>query len=358
MNKKELQELFAQLRGEARALNEEGKIEEATAKISEMREVKAKIDNIIALEEMEIIETREADKTVKQNGRVNEYRAVVKSVMGKELTEEERATIKSVDNSAVLPKEFVNEIIEIQKGFGSLKQLCDVIPVTKNEGTIPVVDLDQNEMADVAEGEDIVDGTFVTTDVPFKCAKVGLIQSLSSELVDDAEIEIEGLVKKNFSNIAVAKENFKILKVVKDNATEVTATTYEDVEKEIDKALPSVKAGLSTLTNVTTYAAIKNMKDKNGKNLDLITVVNGVEIFHGKPIYAVEDTLLPIVTEGKTNICYIVNMKEAVKYCERKGITIARSTEAGFKDDTIKLRILERFIPVKGSVRSIKRLEF
>ncbi|MCS4463344.1 hypothetical protein JTT01_00140 [Clostridium botulinum] len=51
-------------------------------------------------------------------------------------------------------------------------------------------------MADVAEGEDIVDGTLVTTDVPFKCAKVGLIQSLASETVDDAEVEMEGLVKR------------------------------------------------------------------------------------------------------------------------------------------------------------------
>lgn len=356
MNKKQLQELFAQLRGEARSLNEEGKIEEATAKINEMRDVKAKIDNIMALEEIEVEEARGGSRTKKNV--VNEYRAVVKSIMGKELTEEERATIKSVDNGAVLPKEFVNEVMEIQKGYGSLKSLCDIIPVTTNEGTIPVVDLDQNEMAEVAEGQDIVDGTFVTTEIPFKCAKVGLIQSLSSELIEDAEIEIEGLIKKNFNNIAVAKENFKILKVVKDNATEITADSYESVQLAIDKSLPSVKSGLVTLTNITTYAHIKNMKDKNGKSLDLITTVNGVEMFHGKPIYAVEDTLLPVITEDKNYICYIVNMEEAVKYCERKGITIARSSEAGFKDDTIKLRILERFIPVKGSGRSIKKLEF
>lgn len=51
--------------------------------------------------------------------------------MGEETTTEERANIKSVDNAAVIPKQFVNKLIEIQKGFGSLKGLCDVIPVTK-----------------------------------------------------------------------------------------------------------------------------------------------------------------------------------------------------------------------------------
>ena len=50
-------------------------------------------------------------------------------------------------------------------------------------------------------------------------------------------------------------------------------------------------------------------------------------------------------------------MKEAVKFIQRKNITIARSKEAGFNDDTIKLRILERFDVTKGSTRSIKKIE-
>lgn len=288
---------------------------------------------------------------------VNEFRAIVKHVMGKETTVEERANINSVDNGAVIPKQFVNQLIEIQKGFGSLKELCDVIPVTKNEGTIPVIDLDQNELADIGEGEDIVDGTLVTSDIPFKCAKVGLIQTLNSETVEDAEVEMESLVKKNFANIATVKENFKILKVIKDNATVITgATSYEDLEKAIDSALPSIKTGLITLTNVSGYVLLKNMKDAQKRPLNLITEVNGVEYYHSKPIVTVEDEMLP-ATEGK-NVFYIANIKEAVKYCDRKAVTVARSTEAGFKDDTIKLRILERFIPVKGSTRSIKKIEF
>lgn len=363
MNLEELKQQLATKVEEIKALLAEKKADEAE---TAMEEKKALEKLIKVQEEVEDQEKRDLenqktkkDEENKDMGKVNEFRSIVKSIMGKEVTAEERATITSSDNAAVLPKEFVNKVIEIQKGFGSLKGLCDVIPVTKNEGTIPVVDLDQNELADVAEGEDIVDGTLVTTDVPFKCAKVGLIQSLTSELVDDAEVEIESLVKKNFANIATAKENAKILKVIKDNATEVTgASDYDAIETAIDTSLPSVKAGLVTLTNVTTYAYLKNKKDSQKRPLNLITEINGVEYFHGKPIVCVEDTLLPVVTAEKSHIAYIANTNEAVKYCERKGITVARSTEAGFKDDTVKIRILERFIPVKGSVRSIKRIEF
>jgi HK97 family phage major capsid protein len=119
--------------------------------------------------------------------KVDEFRAIVKTVMGVDRTAEERAAVTTADNAAVLPKQFVDNVIELQKGYGSLKDICDIIPVFKNEGTIPVVDLDQNEMLDVVEGADIVDGTLVTTDTPFTVSKVGLIQTLTSELIDDAE---------------------------------------------------------------------------------------------------------------------------------------------------------------------------
>lgn len=356
MNLEQLRALLEVKKEEIRGFLKEQKAADAEKSMEEKRNIEKLIK---AAEELEADEKRdlESQRNKKKPEEINEFRAIVKTVMGKETTAEERANVTSVENAAVLPKQFVNQVIEIQKGFGSLKGLCDIIPVTKNEGTIPVVDLDQNSLADVAEGEDIVDGTLVTTEVPFKCAKVGLIQSLTSELVEDAEVEIESLVNKNFANIATVKENAKILAVIKSNAAAIVSTDYEDLEKAIDASLPAVKAGLITLTNVTGYVYLKNLKDSEGRSLNLITEINGVEYFHGKPIVTVEDTLLP-ASEGKTYVFYIANMKEAVKYCDRKAVTIARSTEAGFKDDTVKIRILERFVPVKGSARSIKKIEF
>lgn len=360
MDLKKLFEILEAKKAEVRSLIAEQKATEAENAMVEVRNIEKMIaiQKEIEEDEKRDLESQKKKKTETKTEEVNEFRAIVKTVMGEETTEEERADITTTDNAAVIPKQFVNQLIEIQKGFGSLKGLCDIIPVTKNEGTIPVIDLDQNEMAEVAEGEDIIDGTLVTTDVPFKCAKVGLIQSLTSETIDDAEVEMESLVKKNFANIATVKENFKILKVIKDNATVVAgATSYEDLEKAIDGSLPAVKAGLVTLTNVAGYVHLKNMKDSEKRPLNLITTVNGVEYFHEKPIITVDDTLLP-VSEGKTQVFYTANMIEAVKYCDRKAVTIARSTEAGFKDDTVKIRILERFIPVLGSKRSIKKIEF
>lgn len=354
----EIKEQIKNLTGEVRSLIDAKDIDGAKAKREELRAAKEmlKIEEELAEEEMRDLKSQSIEGGKKMN-KVNEMRAITKCVLGKELEAEERAVVISTGNGAVLPKEFVNELIELKKGYGSLKDYCQVIQVNKNEGTIPVVDYDQNKLADIAEGQDIVDGTLVTTDVPFKCSKVGLIQTLSSELVEDAEVEIEGLARNNFAEIAVAKENAKILKVIDTNATVVEGADYTALEDIMAKQLPSVKAGLVTITNVEGYAHLKNMKDKQGRNLGLITTgADGKEYFNGKEIITVDSSLITLSKE-KAKVFYSLNFREAVKFIERTGIDIAKSTEAGFNNDTIKLRILERLDVVKGSARSIKKLE-
>lgn len=331
---------------------------------TKMEEVRSLEKSLKILEELGVTEQREiiaqAADVITATEPVNEMRAIVKHIMGKEsLTVEERAAITTADHAAVLPKQFIKEIIELTKGYGSLKSLCDIIPVTKNEGTTPVVDLSgQNALLTVKEGDAIVEGKLVTTDVPFVCSKVGLLQRITSETADDAEVEIENLIRKNFVEITVVNENSKILKVIKDNAKIIaTPTGYEDINKEIDSALPTVKAGLVTITNVTGYCYLKALKDGNGRNLELITLVGGQEYYYGKPIHVVEDSALPPLVAGK-KIFYVANTKEAIKFMDRKQVTVAKSAEAGFNTDTVVLRILERFGVVLGIARSIKSLEF
>ncbi|MDB1956028.1 phage major capsid protein [Clostridium tertium] len=361
MGLEELRQLLEQKKVEARGLLETD-VAKAEEVMKEVRELKKKIT---LMEEIEAEEKRDLERqrdkknneVEETNMPINEMRAITKSIMGKELSEEERANIKTTDNAAVVPKQFVNQLQEIKKGFGSLKEYCDVITVTKNEGTIPVVDLDQNTLPDVSEGDNITDGTLVTTELTYKCKKVGLIQSLTSELVEDAEIEIESLVNKNFAEITVVTENTRILKVLKDNATEVESPKdYSDIQMTIDKSVPAVKYGLVTFTNTDGYAYLKNLKDNQNRPLNLVTEVNGKYYFHNKELVVVDDTLLTATPSKK--IFIVANPKEAVKFIERKGVTIARSTEAGFRDDTVKLRILERLDVIKGATRSIKKIEF
>lgn len=357
MNVKELRKLRADKKAEARELLDGNDLKGAEAIAAEVRELDKKIELAETLEDEEMrgIKKQEEERTEGMSKNVSEMRAIVKNIMGQELSKEERANIKISDNAAVVPKEFVNQLQEIKKGFGSLKEYCDVITVTENVGTIPVVDLDQNALPDITEGDNITDGTFVTSELPFSCKKIGLIQSLTSELVEDAEVEIEALVNKNFAEIAVATENARILKVLNENATAVEgATGYADIQVAIDKSVPAVKNGLVTFTNTDGYSYLKNLKDTQDRPLNLVTEVNGKYYFNGKELVVVDDALL---TSAGKQIFIVANPREAVKFVQRKEVTVARSTEAGFRDDTVKLRILERLDVIKGSTRSIKKIE-
>lgn len=372
----ELRQKYKNLTDEIRALNNEGKVDEATAKLEERKKIQQQIDVEVALQEEEQRELEGKKRKEEEEGRargagddkepVNEFRSVVKYAIGGELrknmTEEERAVVKTSDNAAVIPDEFINDIIKTKDGFGSLKKYCDQRNVTKNKGIIPVVDLEQNEMKDVEEGDDIQDGSLVTTDIDFTCNKIGLITPLSSELVDDAEVEIEGLVKENFMEISTRKENVRILKVLKENATEVTveadSTVEETIENTLDTALPSYKAGQMILCNPTGYAYLKNKRDANGNKQNLITKINGVEYFNDYPIDTIDPKLITL-SPGKTKLFYIANMKEAVLWTQRKERTIAISGTlgAGFDNDTTKCRVLERAGAQKKLTRSIKKIE-
>lgn len=373
----ELREKYKNLTDEIRALNNDGKVDEASAKLEERNKIKQQIDVEVALQEEEKRELeaqkRKKEDEVRAKGagdktkdKVNEFRSVVKYAIGgtirEEMTEEERAAVKTSDNAAVIPSQFINDIIKTKDGYGTLKQYCDVRNVNKNSGTIPVVDLEQNEMKDVAEGDDIQDGSLVTKDISFTCNKIGLITPLTSELIDDAEVEIEGIVKENFMEISTRKENVRILKVLEDNAESVDVAADSSVEKTIenilDTAKPSYKAGQMILTNPTGYAYLKNTRDANGNRQNLITKVNGKEYFNDYLIDTIDPKLITL-TQGKTMLFYIVNMKDAVLWTQRKERTIAVSGTlgAGFDNDTTKCRVLERAGVQKKLTRSIKKVE-
>lgn len=338
--------------------------DQITSLNSEIGDIEAKINELEKEEEERAAEQEKRDKEDLQNqkrktNKTNEMRAMTKAILGQKLTEEERSVVKISDNQAVVPKQFINELEELRKGFGALKSLCDVIPVTSDSGTKPCVDLDQGEeLKIVLEGADIEDDSIATTQIDFKVDKIGKLMKLSSELVDDAVVDIENIAKTVFLEKATRSENARILNTINTNASAITLNEgdvdYKAFAKTMDEQVPAIKAGLITLVNSKMYSEWKNAEDKQGRNLNLITNINGQDYFNGKPIFSFDDSLIKLTTK-KTKVAFMLNMKEAIKFFDRKQVTIAKAEK--FEDDTKMLRILERIDVKKGSARSIKKLE-
>ena len=145
MGLKELREKMAALKVEVRSLiatDIAADVATAETKMTEVRALDKKINLLVELgkeEERSLLDQKEEkEKKVKV---VSEMRSITKKLMGKELSVEERAAIMSADNAVLIPKQLIMQVIELSTGYGSLKGICDVIPVVKNEGTIPVVDI-------------------------------------------------------------------------------------------------------------------------------------------------------------------------------------------------------------------------
>lgn len=361
MELEELRQLLETKQSEVRTLLNTNKINEAESKMQEVKDLKTKIK---LTEELELDEKRDLEKQKVENRKedlkmekTNEMRSLVKKIMGRELTQEERSVIKESDNAPLFPKQFINDLEKIKKGYGALKSYCHVIPVTKMEGTKPVIDLNQNTLSEIGEGVDIIQGSLKSTDINYKCAKVGLMDILSAESVDDAVVDIEYLAKENFTEIATVNENTKILKIVKANATDSKkATTYLDLQKQMDAFPPAVKNGLVTITNSNGYSYLKNLTDANGRPLNLVTEKDGKFYFNGYELVEADSTLLA-PTDPIKNIFITCNMKEAIKFFDRKAITIEKWRNPG--NDTQNISILERFdVQTGGTTRSIVKFEF
>lgn len=360
MGIEELRALWEKLRGEARQLNTDGKIDEAEAKITEMREVEKKINNFIDLEKTEkrnFYGTEPTDPE-ESNKKVDELRSFTKKVLHLDMTEEERAVVKTTDNAAVLPGQFINQLEAYRSGFSPLKNDCDVIPVTTKSGSKPTYDAEQNgKLKDIAEGDIIEDGSFVTNNITFEVKKVGIKVQLSSELVEDAEIEIESAVKDTFAESAVMTENYNIIKVLNDNATSVAGDDYTVVENEIALQKPAIRNGIVTYVNEAAYADIKNKKDKNGNKLNLITTgANGAEYFYNKPI-RVFDSSFVTPSPDKKCVIFVANPKEAIKFFDRTNGTTADKWY-DHDNQVNKLSIVERVDIKVGNTRSIKKIEY
>lgn len=336
--------------------------ENAKKKHEEIRNLKESLAMEEELYEEEMRQLKSKDKTKTPENRnidqAHEIRAVAKTVLGKILNEEERALVTVAGNGAVLPEGFINKLEVYRKGFPSLKKYCHVIPVTTKTGKMPVATLGQNTLAKLSSNTPIPEGAMLTDKINYDVDDYGKFVPIERDLTEDEAVSIiENVLIPDFGEGSVAAENIEILNILKTNSKIVSGSKgYEDIEKAIDEIVPGAKYGIVTITNTSGYCYLKHMKDTQGRNLDLITKIGDTEYFNSYPIVYLDDADMP--DKSSTNIFYVANLKELVKFFDRKGILIEKSTEFLFNKNQDCIRAIERFEAVKGNNRSAKCIKF
>ena len=287
-----------------------------------------------------------AEKTP-QETRTLQLRAMAKTILRRELNEEERAAISVTNNGAIVPQEFIPQIEKLREGYPSLKQYCHVIPVNSNAGKMPVKKQSTRKLANLVEDTELTKAMLETQPLAYDIDDYGLLAPIDNSLLEDEGINFLDYVDEEFAECAVNTENDEIIAILEALLPKQAGDDIADMVKVINKLSPNARSRAVIVTNSEGRGYLDGLVDKQGRPLLKELSDGGTLIFKGRPVIEVDDVAMPIV-EGKYDF-YIGDTNSLIKFFDRKQYLVDQSKEAGYTKNQTVVRIIERF-DVKGAI--------
>jgi len=273
----------------------------------------------------------------------------------------------------LVPDEFSTEIIDLRDEYGMFRRLCRVMPMGRDSITIPRRASGLTAYP-VGEAQAITDSTMGWNQVRLTAAKWGVLTLLSSELDEDAVVSIADiLVSEMAYAFAVAEDTagfagdgtgsyhgikgFRTLfnDGVGSLAGAVDAASNHDTFAEIDAAdLSTVMAKLPQYVyvkgNPTWYCSQvawslvfeRLLQNAGGTTKDQASG-RTLRQYLGYPVEITPS--MPTATTDLSDKAMILfgDIGMAATFGDRRGMTVARSTEYKFAEDQIAIKATERF---------------
>lgn len=350
----ELKNKIEQIKNEMKDLQEQGKIDEAHEKIQILNQARKEL---AVAEEMEAeeVENTITNGTVKGEPKkdIDVNRVFNNLIMGKAVTEEEMevynlASTGQIEHSPekggyLVPEEQGKQLKEFRRSKVSLKELCNVVPVTSMTGKFPVAKDQKGKLIEFDELSEIGQTDLTFAQQEWSVKDYGDIIPVSNTLLEDTVFPLISIIGDNLTTKAVNTENEKILALLKTAKTKVTGKDYKDISTILNKTLdPALANTAKIITNQSCFDFLDKLEDKNGRPLLTVDLTDPTKkLFKGKEIVVLTDEMLP--QDAKKYPLYIGDVKEFVNFYDRKGVEIAQSTEAGFTKNATLLRAIERF---------------
>lgn len=293
-------------------------------------------------------------------------RAFNKLVLGKKLTNEERCAyfndgtdttvtpsttetttkvgqLESVDEKGgyLVPEENLNIFRQYRKFRLALKDYCNVVKVNSKSGKFPTMEDEDGTLFDFDELEKIPKDELDFSQVKYEVHLCGDIIVVSNALIQDADVNMLGIVGKRFAIKAINTENKKILALM-DKLTPKAVTGYKGFSKALNVNLDRAYYDSAKIfTNQDGFDWLDTLEDENKRPLLVPDVTNESKYkFRGKEIVVMSNRQLK--TESKIPF-YVGNLAEYCMFADRAGVEIAVSTEYAFDLYGTTLRCVERF---------------
>lgn len=364
MNKeeRELRQQISKLKEEAQSLINDNKQEEAKAKIEEAKELRAKLDTMNALNDIDLPEPKGQEpkqmKLEPQDKEVPYNQVFLKAVRGQKLNEEEMEVLNRFDvqnamtgatgedGGLIIPDDISTRINELKRQFNALEQYITVEPVSTRSGSrvlernaaMTSFENISNEMDPIneMEGPKFDNMTYSISDY------AGILP-VSNTLLDDTDQNLISYLTNWIAKKSVVTRNNLILNALGALTKQTIADTdaIKDVlNVELD---PAISQNSIVLTNQDGFNYLDKLKNSDGDYVLQPNPTNPTQkLLFGKPVVVISNRHLP--TEGDMAPVIIGDLKEAVVMFDRQKYSI-KTTDVGgdaFKRNTTDMRVIER----------------
>ncbi|AIQ00972.1 phage major capsid protein [Streptococcus pyogenes] len=222
--------------------------------------------------------------------------------------------VKKTDVKPVSSEEILYTPAREIKTVVDLKQFTSIHLAKKASGKWPVLQRATEKMISVEELEKnpkLAKPKF--KDVEWKVETYRGAIPLSQESIDDADVDLVGIVAETIGQMKVNTTNDAIATVLKKFEAK-TVKNLDEIKKLLNVELDPAY-NVSFIVSQSFYQTMDTLKDKNGRYLlqDSITSVSG-KVFLGKPVFVLADEVL-----GK-DTAFIGDFKRGVLFADRKDL--------------------------------------
>lgn len=381
----ELKQTLEALKVEGRSLNDAGKVEEAEAKLVEIRSVKKQIENQSELDKEEIrevetkLEKREMGTEILNTNTIStntdEYRSAwFKVLTGRqeEITNEERNMLGKVlkenrslssasdkDGGYTVPSDISQEILRGIQEMNSVRNLVKVVPKKAPTGTYTVRTGVAAKLFNVSEKEAISElKNMEFEEIKYNVKKFAGFLPAPNELLNDSFVDFVKEIKDWLIESSNTTENEEIfygtggekgIEGIITSGKYKTIAAPSDVDiKFLRKVKNLIKQGYRKnakfVMNTEAFEAVSNIEDKNGRGLLAIDPRNEDQyLLFGRPVEIYDE----ITTDDATKKTHILfgDFKRAYYMFDRQTFEIKMTDVGGdaFLTDQTIFRGIERF---------------
>lgn len=299
-------------------------------------------------------------------------RAFVKAVMGRAMTDAERAyamTLRDMIGTPgqaegtpakggyLVPVEQMNRIMEWRNSRVVLKNDCDVISVNSAFGNMPTADSETGLLTNFDEINEIAQTDKDFGQISWKLSSYGVIIPVSNELLADNDVDLTGFISRRMAIMGVNTENNAIFNIMKGTAITSTGTDYKAILKAINIKLDADIAATSTIyTDAIGFDYLDEMEDKNGRPLLTPSYADpAAKMFRGHLVKVLPSNIAVGSTE-KAITLYVGSLSDGVAFFDRAGISIAVDASAGFTQNKTLIRAIERFDVKQADPKAIAKV--